>query len=86
MLVCATSSFSLQSSAIKQDAQGIGSGHKGVVDSPIPNSWYQSYWFKDDVMSRVGTSSMATKFDVEKFNGKGNFRLWQKRVNALLVP
>ena len=36
-------------------------------------------------MSRVGTSSMPTKFDVEKFNGKGNFGLWQKRVKALLV-
>jgi hypothetical protein len=36
-------------------------------------------------MSKVGASSMPTKFDVEKFNGKGNFGLWQKRVKALLV-
>ena len=36
-------------------------------------------------MSNVGISSMATKFDVGKFNGKGNFGLWQKRVKALLI-
>ena len=25
------------------------------------------------------------KFEVEKFNGKGNFILWEKRVKALLM-
>jgi len=34
-------------------------------------------------MSKIGTS--PTKFEVEKFNGKGNFGLWKKRVKALLV-
>jgi len=29
--------------------------------------------------------SFTTKFEVEKFNRKGNFSLWQKRVKALLV-
>ena len=32
-------------------------------------------------MSKIGSST--TKFEVEKFNGKGNFG--QKRVKALLV-
>ena len=27
----------------------------------------------------------ASKFEVEKFNGKGNFSLWKKRVKVLLV-
>jgi hypothetical protein len=34
-------------------------------------------------MSGVGTSS--TKFDVMKFDGTSNFRLWQLCVNDLLV-
>ena len=34
-------------------------------------------------MSKIESST--TKFEVEKFNGKGNFGLWQKRVKALLV-
>ena len=34
-------------------------------------------------MSKIEIS--ASKFKVEKFNGKGNFDLWQKRVKALLV-
>jgi len=34
-------------------------------------------------MSKIKSS--ATKFEVEKFNDKGNFGLWQKRVKALLV-
>jgi len=34
-------------------------------------------------MSKIESS--ATKFEVEKFNGKGNFGLWQKMVTALLV-
>ena len=34
-------------------------------------------------MSKIGIS--ATKFEVEKFNGKENFGLWKKRVKALLV-
>jgi len=29
-------------------------------------------------MSKIGIS--ASKFDVEKFNGKENFSLWKKRV------
>ena len=33
--------------------------------------------------SKIGSS--RTKFEVEKFNGKGNFSIWQKRVKALLV-
>ena len=37
---------------------------------------------KDD-MSKIGSS--MTKFEVEKFNDKRNFGLWQKRVKALLV-
>jgi len=31
------------------------------------------------------TASSTTKFEVEKFKGKRNFGLWQKRVKALLV-
>ena len=34
-------------------------------------------------MSKIGRST--TKFEVEKFNDKGNFGLWQKRVKTLLV-
>jgi len=34
-------------------------------------------------MSKIGSST--TKFEVEKFNGKGNFSLSQKRVKALLM-
>ena len=34
-------------------------------------------------MSKIESST--TKFEVEKFSGKGNFSLWQKRVNVLLV-
>ena len=34
-------------------------------------------------MSKIGSST--TTFEVEKFNDKGNFRLWQKMVKALLV-
>ena len=34
-------------------------------------------------MSKTGSS--VTKFEVEKFNGKENFSLWQKMVKALLV-
>jgi len=34
-------------------------------------------------MSKIGSSTI--KFEVEKFNVKGNFGLWQKRVKALLV-
>ena len=34
-------------------------------------------------MSKIGSST--PKFEVEKFNGKENFGLWQKRVKALLV-
>ena len=34
-------------------------------------------------MSKIGSST--TKLEVEKFNGKGNFGLWQKRVKTLLV-
>ena len=37
---------------------------------------------KGDI-SKIGSS--MTKFEVEKFNGKRNFGLWQKRVKALLV-
>jgi len=33
-------------------------------------------------MSKIGSST--TKFEVEKFNGKGNFGLWKKRVKELL--
>ena len=33
-------------------------------------------------MSKLGSST--TKFEVAKFNGKGNFDFWQKRVKALL--
>jgi len=34
-------------------------------------------------MSKIG--SFTTKFETEKFNGKENFDLWQKRVKVLLV-
>ena len=34
-------------------------------------------------MSKIGSS--IAKFEVEKFNGKENFGLWQKRVKTLLV-
>jgi hypothetical protein len=34
-------------------------------------------------MAGIGTSS--TKFDVMKFDGSGNFGLWQRRVKDLLV-
>jgi len=34
-------------------------------------------------MSKIET--FTTKFEVEKFNGKENFGLWQKRVKTLLV-
>ena len=34
-------------------------------------------------MSKIGSSTI--KFEIEKFNGKRNFDLWQKRVKALLV-
>jgi len=34
-------------------------------------------------MSKIGSS--MTKFEIEKFNGNGNFGLWQKRVKALMV-
>ena len=34
-------------------------------------------------MSKIESST--TKFEVEKFNSKGNFSFWQKRVKALLV-
>ena len=27
----------------------------------------------------------VSKFEIEKFNGKGNFSLWQKKMKALLV-
>ena len=37
---------------------------------------------KGDIL-KIGSSK--TKFEVEKFNGKENFNLWQKRVKALLV-
>jgi hypothetical protein len=35
------------------------------------------------VMAKVGTSSM--KFNVMKFDGTGNFGLWQRRVKVFLV-
>jgi hypothetical protein len=35
------------------------------------------------MMARIDTSS--AKFDVKKFNGFGNFGLWQRRVKDLLV-
>lgn len=31
------------------------------------------------------SNSSVTKFDVMKFDGTGNFRLWQQRVKDLLV-
>ena len=31
------------------------------------------------------TESSTIKFEIEKFNGKENFSLWQKKVKALLV-
>jgi hypothetical protein len=32
------------------------------------------------------TANMAsTKFEVEKFNGKNNFSLWQRRMKGLLI-
>jgi len=34
-------------------------------------------------MSKIGSS--VIKFEIEKFSGKENFSLWQKRVKALLV-
>ena len=34
-------------------------------------------------MSEIGSSTI--KFEVEKFNGKENFSLWQKRMKVLLV-
>jgi len=34
-------------------------------------------------MSKIVSST--TKFEVEKFNSKENFDLWQKRVKVLLV-
>ena len=34
-------------------------------------------------MLKIG--SFTTKFEIEKFNGKENFSLWQKRVKELLV-
>jgi len=37
----------------------------------------------NDDMSKIESSTI--KFDVEKFNGKENFDLWQKRMKALLV-
>jgi hypothetical protein len=35
------------------------------------------------LMARIGTSS--AKFDVIKFDGSGNFGLWQRHVKDLLV-
>ena len=35
------------------------------------------------MMAVIGTS--FAKFDVMKFDGSGNFGLWQRRVNNLLV-
>ena len=37
------------------------------------------------VRSRLGMMPGFTKFDVEKFNGTGNFGLWQTRVKDLLA-
>ena len=34
------------------------------------------------VRSRLGMMPGFTKFDVEKFNGTGNFGLWQTRVKG----
>ena len=34
-------------------------------------------------MAGIGLS--FAKFDMMKFDGSGNFRLWQRRVNDLLV-
>ena len=34
-------------------------------------------------MLKIG--GFTTKFEIEKFNGKENFGLWQKRVKILLV-
>lgn len=37
------------------------------------------------VRSRLGMAPGFTKFDVEKFDGTGNFGLWQTRVKDLLA-
>jgi hypothetical protein len=48
------------------------------------NNWYQSQVLEaSSSMTRVGTSS--AKFDVMKFDGTCNFRLWKRRVKDLLV-
>ena len=37
------------------------------------------------VRSRLGMASGFTKFDLEKFDGTGNFGLWQTRVKDILA-
>ena len=37
------------------------------------------------VRSRLGMAPGFTKFDVEKFDGTGNFGLWQTRVKDILA-
>ena len=34
---------------------------------------------------RERSTEMATKFEIEKFDGKNNFGLWQIKVRAILV-
>ena len=43
------------------------------------NNWYKS------LITMAGTGTSSAKFDVMKFNGSSNFRLWQRRVKNLLV-
>ena len=38
-----------------------------------------------DIRAMVSKTTITTKFDVEKFDGKSNFLLWKMRVTSLLL-
>ena len=49
-----------------------------LISGYFPNKWYQNWWF-------LGNKMSAMKFDVEKFDGRINFGLWQVQVKDLLI-
>ena len=49
-----------------------------LISGYFPNKWYQSRWF-------LGNKMSSMKFDVENFDGRINFGLWQVQVKYLLI-
>ena len=49
--------------------------------SLFPNKWYQRLSFTGVIIAE----SFTSKFKVERFDEKGSFSLWQRRVKDILV-